>query len=169
MFLTWRLSKEAEGQEVEVAVVEAGLVGEMEENKSKRPVGVPSLAPTRSSEQLCQLVKSEFFSTVDCGTRLCFWYTNTNHIRDHSKTRFQLSFRDNVLIYLDFQVHSVPSDNPGEVCFWAWERWEPYYHLSKCNFQALLSVLVLCLLSFMPTLCWGNRCIIFFAPKVKWK
>ena len=74
MFLTWRLSKEAEGQEVEVAVVEAGLVGETEENKSKRPVGVPSLAPTRSSEQLCQLVKSEFFSTVDSGSRLCFCY-----------------------------------------------------------------------------------------------
>ena len=58
MFSTWRLSKEV-GQEEEVE-----LVGEMEENKSKRPDGVLSLARTLSSELLCQLVKSEFFSNV---------------------------------------------------------------------------------------------------------
>ena len=59
MFSTWRLSKEG-GQEEE----EVELVGEMGENKSKRLAGVPYLAPTLSSGQLCQLVKSEFFSIV---------------------------------------------------------------------------------------------------------
>ena len=87
MFSTWKLSKEV-GQE------EVDLVGEMEENKSKRLVGVPSSAPILSSEQLCRLVKSEY--CIYCGLPY--------------------------FVYL--QVHSVPSDNPCEVCFRAWERWE---------------------------------------------
>ena len=86
MFSTWRLSKEVGQEEEEVELVEET------ENKSKRPAGVLSLARTLSSEQLCQLVKSEFFSI--------FWFT----------------------FYL--QVHSIPTDNPGEVCFWAWKRWD---------------------------------------------
>ena len=81
---------------------EVELVGEMEENQSKRPAGVPSSARTLSLEQLCQLVKSEFFIIVV----FAIAFTSRGH-----------RFRDDILISLDFQVHSLPSDNPCEVCF----------------------------------------------------
>ena len=57
MCLIWRVNKEEEGNPEQVVELE----GEMVESKSRKLVGVPSSAQTRSSEQLCLLVRSKYF------------------------------------------------------------------------------------------------------------
>ena len=61
MCLTWRVNKEEEGNQEQVVELEGELELEMVESKNRKPVGVPSSAQTRSSEQLCLLVRSKYF------------------------------------------------------------------------------------------------------------